>query len=125
MRCRIRRAIYTNFVFGFYVANILTLTTLVYGIGIINSSIAKNLSILAFNRAGSWAKLSFVAGLSQNANIFFLASVFINISFAQMSGFCAFERALLVCTNVSFVILLFRKAVFGFGTSIGKGVIWT
>ena len=125
MRCRIRRAVYTNFVLCFHVANILTFTTLVYGIGIINSSVAKNLSILAFNWAGSWAKLSFVAGLSQNANIFFFASIFINISFAQMSGFCAFERALLVGAYVSFVILLFRKAVFGFGASIRKGVIWT
>ena len=68
---------------------------------------------MAFNWACSWAKLSFVAGLQQDADIFFLASVFIYISFAKMSGFGALKGTLLVGADVSLVVLLFGKTIFG------------
>jgi len=81
MRSGIGWTIDTSFVFSFYVTDILSLATLVDGVGIINGTVTKNFTILAFNWASSWAELSFVAGLSQDTNIFFLASVFINITF--------------------------------------------
>ena len=82
MRGGVRRTIYTSFVFSLYVAYVLTLTSLMYGVGIVDGSVTFNLSILTFNWAGSWAKFSLVACLSQNADIFFLTSVFIYSSFA-------------------------------------------
>jgi hypothetical protein len=82
MRGRIRRTVYTCFVFSLYVAYVLTFTSLMYGVGIVNGAVTKNLPILTFNWAGSWAKFSLVACLSQNADIFFLTSVFIYSSFA-------------------------------------------
>ena len=82
MRSGIGWTIDTGFVFSFYVAHILSLATLVDSVGIVNRSVTKYFTILAFNWASSWAEFSFVTGLSQDTHIFFLASVFINITFA-------------------------------------------
>ena len=125
MRSGVGRTVYTDFVFSFYVAYILAFTSLIHGVGVVNCSVTKDFSILAFNWASSWAKFSFIAGLSQNAYIFFLASVFINTSFTQMSGFCTFEWTLLVGADVSLMILLFRDAIFGLCAAIWKRIVLT
>jgi len=116
--------VYTIFVFGFYVADVLSFASLVDSVGVIDSSVTKNFTILALNWASSRAEFSFVAGLSQDADIFFFASVFIDISFAQMSGFCAFKRALLVGADVSIMVLLFWEAIFGLLATVWMRFYW-